>query len=163
MTASKPLHSPAPNQEHADIIERVATLSREKFAPRAAQHDADSTFPFENYQDLREAGLLGMTVPKEYGGPGVDLLTYTRCLLEIAKGCPATALTFNMHAHVISTFLNGLASDAQKRYYFDETLKKGKLFAAITSEPESSWRDRFVVRTRFRPDGDGYRRTPLAC
>ncbi|MFQ6029831.1 MAG: acyl-CoA dehydrogenase family protein [Dehalococcoidia bacterium] len=157
MTPSTRLDSPALPPEPADLVERVAALSREKFAPRAAQYDEDSSFPFENYQDLREAGALAMTVPAKYGGPGVDLLTYTRCLLEIAKGCPSTALTFNMHAHVISTFLNGLASEEQKRHYFKEALEKGKLFAAITSEPESSWRDRFVVRTRFRPEGDGYR------
>ena len=54
MTASKRLDSMAHRPDHAAIIDQVAALSREKFAPRAAQHDADASFPFDNYQDLRE-------------------------------------------------------------------------------------------------------------
>ena len=127
------------------IVEQVAELARERFAPRAAGYDADSAFPFENYRDLREAGLLGLTVPAEYGGPGVDPVAYVLALLEMAKGCPATALTFNMHANVIVN-IDQLASPEQKRRYFREVLEEGKLFATVMSEPDSSFRDRFVLR-----------------
>ena len=145
----------SPNQQ--ELIERVAALARENFASRAACYDADSIFPTENYQDLREAGLLSLTVPREYGGLGADPLTYALCLLEIAKGCPATALTFNMHANVIAIFIAELATEEQKRRYFGEVVEKGCLFASITSEPESSFRDKFVLRTSFTPVDSGYR------
>ena len=117
------------------------------FAGRAASYDAESAFPKENYADLREAGLLSLTVPREYGGLGVDPATYVRCLLEMAKGCPSTALTFNMHANVLSGFINVLATEEQKRRYFGEAVERGALFASVTSEPESSFRDRFILRT----------------
>ncbi len=133
-----------------DLVAKVSTLAKERFAPRAERYDSESSFPFENYQDLREAGLLGMTVPKEYGGPGVDPVTYVLALLEMAKGCPATALTFNMHANVIVN-INQLASHEQKQRYFDEVLQEGRLLATVMSEPESSFRDRFVLRTVFTP------------
>ena len=132
----------------------IATLAREKFAARAAELDASSSFPFENYRDLHQAGCLGLTVPAEYGGTGIDPVSYVLALLEMAKGCPATALTFNMHSNVIINIAQ-LASHEQKRRYFDEVLKEGKLFATVMSEPDSSFRDRFVLRTTFTPTPDG--------
>ena len=137
------------------LVEQVRALSRERFAPRAARYDTESAFPAENYADLRAAGLLGLSVPVEYGGRGADSLTYARCLLEMAKGCSATALTFNMHATVL-TFIAALATEAQKRRYFAEVVGEGKLMASITSEPESSFRDKFVLQTVFRPVAGGY-------
>jgi hypothetical protein len=148
-----PLLSPA-NQE---IVRQVSTLAREKFSGRASRYDEESSFPVENYQDLHQAGLLALTVPQEYGGLGVDAVTFSLCILEMAKGCPATALTFNMHANVIGTFLENLATPEQKQRYFGEVVEKGRLFASITSEPDSSFRDRFVLRTTFVPVDQGYR------
>ena len=147
-----PQHHSFPHD--TDLVKKVSALARERFAPRAEKHDLESSFPFENYQDLREAGFLGLTIPKEFGGPGVDPVTYVLSLLEMAKGCPATALTFNMHANVVIN-LNQLASHEQKRRYFDEVLQQGKLFATVMSEPESSFRDRFVLRTVFTPLPNG--------
>lgn len=141
--------------EQRRIVEQVAALSRERFAPRAARYDAESTFPFENYEDLREAGLLGLTIPREYGGLGADPLTYALSLFEMAKGCSATALTFNMHATVL-TFLVPMATEEQRRRYYGAVVDDGKLMASITSEPESSFRDKFIMKTTFRPAGDGY-------
>ena len=146
---------PPLSPEQRALVERVAALSRERFAPRAARYDAESSFPTENYQDLRAAGLLGLTVPTEYGGLGADPLTYALCLLEIAKGCSATALTFNMHATVM-TLIAAAGTEAQKQRYFGEVARDGRLFASITSEPESSFRDKFVMQTVFRPVNGGY-------
>ncbi len=75
------MHS-TPDQQ--SLVDKVSKLSRERFAGRASQYDIESKFPKENYDDLREAGLLAMTVPTKYGGLGVDPLTYALCVLEIA-------------------------------------------------------------------------------
>jgi alkylation response protein AidB-like acyl-CoA dehydrogenase len=139
-----------------EIVERVASLAHERFAPRAAGYDAESRFPVENYRDLHAAGLLGLTVPRAYGGLGVDALTYALALLEMAKGCSSTALTFNMHATVLG-FLAELATPEQQRFYFAEVIEQGKLIASITSEPEQSFRDRLVLQTRIQPLDGGFR------
>jgi alkylation response protein AidB-like acyl-CoA dehydrogenase len=81
-----------------ELIERAGRLGRERFAERAARYDADASFPFENYADLREAGLLGLCVPESHGGLGADFETYCLVSAEIGRYCGATALTFNMHA-----------------------------------------------------------------
>ena len=91
-------------------IELAATLGREKFAPRAAQIDRDATFPFENYQDLREAGLLKICVPAALGGLGADFTTYVMVAAEIGRHCGATALSYNMH--VSSCLWSGVIADA---------------------------------------------------
>ena len=140
--------------EQRDVIERVAAISRECFAPRAARYDAESAFPYENYADLHAAGLLALTVPREYGGVGADPVTYVHALREIAKGCSATALTFNMHS-TVTTFLAALGTEEQRRRYFAEIVGRGARIASITSEPEQSFRDKFVLNTVFRPAGDG--------
>ena len=138
------------------LVERARGLARENFAPRAAQVDAEAVFPIENFRDLHAAGLLGLTIPTRYGGLGGDPPTWVRCLKEIARGCSATGLTFNMHATVITT-LDTLATPEQKKRYFGEVLREGKLIASITSEPEGGFRDRFALQTTFRPVAGGYR------
>jgi alkylation response protein AidB-like acyl-CoA dehydrogenase len=150
IAALPPLHD-----AQREIVDRMATLARERFADRAARYDAESSFPYENYEDLRTAGLLGLTVPKAYGGLGADSVTYAHALRELAKGCPATALTFNMHATVL-TFVAALGTEAQKRRYFGDVVERGKLVASITSEPEQSFRDKFVLQTVFRPVAGGW-------
>jgi alkylation response protein AidB-like acyl-CoA dehydrogenase len=80
------------------LIAVVGQLGTEKFAPRAAQYDRDATFPFENYADMREAGLLKLCVPVRHGGLGADFRTYCLVAAEMGRYDGATALTFNMHA-----------------------------------------------------------------
>ena len=57
-----------PNARQQELIDIARTLAMEKFEPRAAEIDRDAKFPFEDYADLRDAGLLGLCVPKKYGG-----------------------------------------------------------------------------------------------
>ena len=91
------------------LLDLAARLGREKFAPRAAQYDRDATFPFENYDDMREAGLLRICVPEQYGGWGADFATYVMVAAEIGRHCGATALSYNMH--VCSTIWSGFIAD----------------------------------------------------
>jgi len=146
---------PPLTDEQRSIIDRAAALARERFAPRAATYDAEASFPYENFADLRAAGLLALTVPKEYGGVGADPIAYAHALREIAKGCSATGLTFNMHS-TVTTFVAALGTEAQKRRYFAEVVERGRLIASITSEPEQSFRDKFVFNTVFRKVPGGY-------
>jgi alkylation response protein AidB-like acyl-CoA dehydrogenase len=74
-----------------------ARLLAADFAKRAAAHDRDASFPFENFQALYDAGLLSLTVAREHGGVGAGMLETTRVLSEIAKGCASTALVLGMH------------------------------------------------------------------
>jgi alkylation response protein AidB-like acyl-CoA dehydrogenase len=142
--------------EQADITARMAELARTRFAPRAARYDAESSFPYENYRDLHEARLLALAVPTRHGGVGADPVAYAHAIRELAKGCSATALTFNMHSTVTS-FIDALGTEEQKRRWFGDIVGHGRLIASITSEPEQSFRDKFVLNTVFRRVDGGWR------
>lgn len=87
----------------------AAELGRERFAPRAGRYDAEARFPFENFDDLREAGLLALCIPESHGGLGADLFSYALVSATLGRYCGATALTFNMH--VSATLWTGTLTD----------------------------------------------------
>ncbi len=147
---------PPLTDEQRSLVARASALAAERFAPRAVRYDAESSFPYENYQDLHEAGLLALTVPRAHGGVGADSIAYAHALREIARGCPATALTLNMHCTDVG-FIAQLGSEAQQRRYFAEVVGRGARIASITSEPEQSFRDRFVLQTVFQRVPGGWR------
>lgn len=142
------------------LVETADQLAIQRFAGRAAGYDETAQFPTENYDDLREAGLTGLRVPREFGGLEVDPLTYAMCILAVARGCASTGLTLTMHTNVLGSFVGGLGTPEQKNWYFREAVDDGQLFASITSEPGASARERFVLSTTFSPlDDGGYRVT----
>ena len=77
-------------------LERVEELATD-FATRAAAHDRDGSFPFENFERLRAAGLLSLTIPTELGGLGLGLGPTCRAIAQIAAGDASTALVLAMH------------------------------------------------------------------
>ena len=95
--------------EQAALLDRVRTLAATRFAPRAAEYDREARFPTENYRDLRDAGLLGICIPKAQGGLGASYQTYSLAGAEIGRYCGATALSWNMH--VCSTLWSGPLAD----------------------------------------------------
>jgi alkylation response protein AidB-like acyl-CoA dehydrogenase len=124
--------------EHKEIQNICRSLAAD-FATRTAQHDRDNSLPIENYAALKQAGLYSLTVPKELGGWGADFLGWVLAAEELAQGCPATALTFNMHAAVVGfTMDDPTASPAGKKRIAALTVEERKLIAAGVSEPGTS-------------------------
>ncbi|MFM2398765.1 MAG: hypothetical protein RL341_922 [Pseudomonadota bacterium] len=128
-----------------DLLALAHTLGASKFAARAQQWDDTATFPFENYQDLRAAGLLGLCVPQSHDGLGADFATYMMVAAEIGRFCGATALTYNMH--ICSTMWTGMLADGiameaaqrqehlhRRTIHFDRVVKEGALYAQPFSE-----------------------------
>lgn len=144
------------SEEFRHWVDMADSLGREKFAARASAIDREARFPFENYRDLRDSGLLALTVPREHGGIGADSLTYAVILSRIAKGCASTGLTFNMHCAIVD-FLLQIAGPEQQQRYFGEVVRDGAVFASITSEPGSSFRDKLAIRTSIRREDGRYR------
>lgn len=137
----------------------------EVFATRAAEYDREATFPVADFEDLREAGLLGVMVPREYGGFGADFLTYTKMLEQIGKGHAATGLTYNMHnivtggvAEMDLDAIPGRRGKAMKEFaewLFDQAVNGKKLFASATTEPGVGAKYSQLQTTYERVDG-GY-------
>lgn len=143
----------------------VATELGKVFATRATQHDRDASFPIDDFEDMREAGLLGIMVPKEHGGFGADFLTYTRVLEQISKGHAATALTFNMHNIVMGgvaeldlSEVPGRHGDRMRSFaewLFEEAIEHKRVFASATTEPGVGAKYS-QLRTTYDRTEDGY-------
>jgi alkylation response protein AidB-like acyl-CoA dehydrogenase len=82
--------------DEALVLERAEALAQD-FATRAAAHDREASFPFENFEALRDAGLLNLTVPRIYGGQELGLPAVCRVIERIAGGDASTALVLAMH------------------------------------------------------------------
>ena len=90
--------------ERLKIVDKMAELGPQ-FAARADAVDRDAVFPYENWSDLRDAGLLGIAIPTSHGGLGGDFVTYALTSEELGRHCATTGLTYNMH--VATTLLVG--------------------------------------------------------
>ena len=74
----------------------------ERLRERAVEHDREGSFVQDGFDLLREHGLLPMLVPTELGGGGASHAQACATLAELARGCPATALSFSMHSHLVA-------------------------------------------------------------
>jgi alkylation response protein AidB-like acyl-CoA dehydrogenase len=153
--------------QQRELVALAATLGREKFAPRAARHDREASFPFDNYDDLRASGLLGICVPAAYGGMGADFATYVMVAAEIGRHCGATALSFNMH--VSSCMWAGFIADtlemtpeqraeheAYRAVHFDRIVRQGKVYSQPFSEGGAAAAGKAPWGTLARPVEGGY-------
>ena len=135
---------PSPRQR--ELIGLARELARERFAPRAERHDREASFPFDDYADLRDAGLLGLCIPVRFGGLGADYETYCLVSEQIAQSSASTALTFNMHC--LTMLMMGVLADAMplapaarerheklRSAKFREVLETGAFYGQPHSEP----------------------------
>ena len=139
----------------ADEILKVASrLAQECLAPRAAKYDAEAIHPVESWRDVWKHGLLSMGIPKRFGGLGLDMSSYVRVVERLASGCTNTGMTVHMHS-TVTRFIDGLANEEQKAFYFREVVEEGKLFGSWGSEPETRGGTAMRLTTIVPQDG-GY-------
>lgn len=146
--------------DQINLRDRCLDLAAD-FATRSADHDRDASHPVENYDRLRAEGFLHLTIPRRYGGTGHDFLTHTIAYEALGRGCPSTALAFNMHSSVVMPILEGEGvTRAAKDLVADLVVRQGKMIGGNFSEPTTTsmiGERPLGVRTR-RADG-GYRVT----
>jgi alkylation response protein AidB-like acyl-CoA dehydrogenase len=118
------------------IFDRASALASE-FAVRAAGHDRDATFPFENFNRLSEAGLLALTVPVALGGSGAGALDAARIIGILGKADPSTALVLSMHYIQHLLMARGVRwPDRLARKLARETVEGVALVNALRVEPD---------------------------
>ncbi|MDH3701906.1 MAG: acyl-CoA dehydrogenase family protein, partial [Alphaproteobacteria bacterium] len=80
------------NDDESMLLDSVRALARDKIAPRAADYDRSSDFPWDNVRDINALGLNAMFIPESYGGAGMSYLAYLACAWEISKACASTGV-----------------------------------------------------------------------
>ncbi len=114
-----------------DMVHRWA---QERVAPMAAQIDASNNFPHELWQEMGELGLLGVTVPEEFGGAGMGYLAHTIVVEEIARASASVSLSYGAHSNLCVNQIKLNGSDAQKRKYLPGLISGAHVGALAMSE-----------------------------
>ncbi|QGZ93759.1 acyl-CoA dehydrogenase family protein [Terricaulis silvestris] len=143
--------------ESEDIQQLRDTLSRfvEKRMPRAsaAQWDKENAFPREVFNELAQLGVMGLTVPEEYGGVGRDILATMITVEELSRRSLAVSVPYIMAACYAGMNLDECASEEQKRELLPRVASGDLLFAYGWTEPDVG-ADVASVKTKVVRDGD---------
>jgi len=147
--------------EQDALRRRARELADTIFAARAARWDASEEYPWENVKDLVAAGLMGMTIPREYGGPDRPVLDVVVAIEEVARACGITGRIVVEGSLGVVGALKAYGTEGQKRRYFPWVLDGDKPAIAI-SEPAagSAATD---LETRAEAAAGGYRLTGHKC
>ncbi len=134
-----------------DVARRIA---QEKIAPSAEHHDVTGEFPLANIRTLGENGLMGIEVPHEYGGAGMDPISYVLAMVEIAHADCAHSTIVSVNN---SLFCNGIlkfGTEAQKQLYVRAIAEGREIGAFALTEPQSG-SDATAMKCRAVKQADG--------
>jgi len=138
-----------------DLRDVVREFAREQVLPRVREYDATEQLPGDLLVEMRELGLFGGTVPVEYGGLGLDHVTYSLLIEEISWADHILGVLMSMPSALVGAGLLTHGTDEQKRRWLTP-LARGEIFgAAGVTEPQSGT-DVAGMETTYRKDGDSF-------
>jgi alkylation response protein AidB-like acyl-CoA dehydrogenase len=141
------------DDEQRMVRDMVRSFAEERLRPGAAERDRTGAFPKEIFDDMAELGLLGMFVPEEYGGAGVDMLSYLVAVRELARVDAAVAVGMSVSNSVCCWPILNFGSDEQKQTVL-EPLASGKVIGGFMLTEPGAGSDAASLRTRYRDGGD---------
>ncbi len=141
--------------EQKMLRETIATFAEKEVAPLAYEIDRDERFPEESFRRLAELGVLGITVPVEYGGAGAGYTEMCIVTEELARFCGSTAATYADHADLCIDNIRRNADEAQKKKYLPSLCSGEKIGGLAMTEP-SAGSDVMSMSLRAELKGDHY-------
>lgn len=133
----------------------VREFAREELAPIAAEIDRDHRFPKETIPKLAEHGLMGMPYPEEWGGAGMDYISYAIAVEEMARACATTAIIVESHTSLATWPIYRFGTEEQKKRYLPDLCSGRKLGSFALTEPEAGT-DAARQESTAILDGDEY-------
>lgn len=144
------------NESHEQLRARVREFAEAEIAPVARQLDEESRFPWENVKKMAELGLFGINVPEEYGGRGLDGLSYILVLEELARVDASHSITVSAHSTLGASPILNFGTEEQKRRYLP-LLASGQVLGGFgLTEPGAGSDASGTKTTAVRVNG-GYR------
>jgi alkylation response protein AidB-like acyl-CoA dehydrogenase len=141
--------------EHEMIRQTARDFAQKQIAPIAAAFDESGEFPSATIKKMGELGFMGIEVPEEYGGAGMDTLAYVLALEEISKVDGAHGVVMSVNNSLYAYGLVRFGNDAQKKKYLTP-VASGKAVGAYSLTEPMSGSDAGTIRSRATRDGDYY-------
>lgn len=135
------------------ILTMVRDFCRAEIASRAAEYDRSGQYPHEQLRGLAQLGLLGATVPEEWGGAGLDSVTYALCLEEIAAADSSVAVIVSVQNGLPEQMILKYGSDFQREKYLRPLASGQHIGAFCLTEPQAG-SDAANLRLKAQRDGD---------
>ncbi len=143
------------SDEQRLIVRAVRDYARAEVAPQSAAYDRSGEYPRPQLGGLAELGLLGATVPEEWGGAGLDSVTYALCLEEIAAADASVAVIVSVQNGLPEQMLLRYGTDAQKEQYL-RPLAAGRHLGAFCLTESEAGSDAASLRLKAERDGDDW-------
>src|SRR4051794_33786776 len=134
------------------IRDTARELAQKEILPKAAEIDRQHRFPKEIVARLGELGLMGVAVPQEWGGAGMDTVSYALAVEEISRACASTGVIMSVNNSLVCDPLLRFGSEAQKKSWLVPLAAGKKLGCFALSEPDAG-SDAAGLKTTARPDG----------
>jgi len=125
-------------------------FAREEVAPQAARLDREQRFPYDIVARMADLGLMGLTVPKEYGGSGGDFVGYCMALEEVSRADTSVGITMEAHVSLGCAPFVAYGTEEQKERYLGEVIRGGRRLWAFGLTEEEAGTDAAGTRTTAR-------------
>ncbi|TRW98230.1 isovaleryl-CoA dehydrogenase [Paracoccus sp. M683] len=137
------------------LREMVHRWAQDRVKPIAAEVDRSNSFPNELWPEMGELGLLGITVPEEYGGSGMGYLAHVIAVEELARASASVSLSYGAHSNLCVNQIKLNGSDAQRAKYLPK-LCSGEHVGALAMSEESAGSDVVSMKLRAEKKNDRY-------
>ncbi len=142
------------NEDQQMMKDAAREFAEKRLYPNAAKFDEEERLPDELFAELAELGYTGMLVPEEYGGMGLDPLSYACITEEFSRACAGLAITLSVHSSLICETLAHYGTEEQKKEYLPR-LAGGEIGSYCLTEPGAG-SDAGSIRTQAEKKGDSY-------
>ena len=143
------------NEEHRMLVEMARDFADNEITPIAAELDESESFPRALVDQMAELGLMGIPIPEELGGAGMDTVAYAAAVMEIARADASVAITMAAHTSLGTSPILIAGTDEQKQKYIPP-LASGEMIGAFgLTEPEAG-SDAGATKTTAVKKGDEY-------
>jgi butyryl-CoA dehydrogenase len=142
------------SKEHTIIKETISKIAKKELIPRASEIDRTYFFVWEGVKKLKEADVLGLVIPTEYEGMGMDTLSFIITIEEIDKACASTALAVVSHS-ICSYIILCAGNEKQKKKYL-KNMVKGERLGAFCVHESNCGSNALALETRATLKGDNY-------
>ena len=142
--------------EEQDLIKMTAKdFAAREVRPKAAENDREGKFPKRLVDKMGELGFMGMMVPEEYGGSGLDCVSYVIALEELCAACASTGIIMSVNNSLVCAPILAFSSEKQKQEYLPDLASGKKLGCFSLSEPDAG-SDPASMRTIALRKSDSY-------